>query len=118
MLTSLSRSLRRIFDTAFTKAGHAAAVWAGDSAATAEVCATAKAPGLRLVPSLDEAVKNRDTAITPGAQEPRLAHASVGAAAFVAGAGARIYSLEVFRRERSTRPGPHRPAAPRSPQVA
>lgn len=35
----------------------------------------------------------------------------VGATPFVAGQGARLYSLDLFRRERSTPPRPHHPLA-------
>ena len=68
-----------------------------------------RAPYLRVVPDLPRdpehlhstvrLVPDRDTIAV-------LAPASIGATAFVAGQGARIYSLSAFRRQ-----GPHRPHA-------
>jgi hypothetical protein len=110
MLTSLSRSLRRIFDAAFAKAGPAAAAWADESVERPMGWQPPARPALRLVSARNDSVKDRDTAVAVGAPEPRPA---AGASAFVAGAGARIYSLEVFRRERAGRPGPRTPARPR-----
>jgi hypothetical protein len=92
MLTFLSQSIRRFLNS--TSAPSRAA----QLPALLRALPVLPVPALRLVPS----AARPDISIAP------LASAS----AFVAGQGARIYSLEVFRRDR------RRPPRPRGPRHA
>jgi hypothetical protein len=106
MLTSLSRSVRQILASAVGRASAAAP-------ASAPIPSDAGAPAtrtLRLVRPLEARPDDRDTSIRVAAG------ASIGASAFVAGAGARLYSLDVFRSER--RNGSPHPTQPVSPRAA
>lgn len=60
-------------------------------------------PRLALIQGTKSASAKRDT--------PIAVALSVGATPFVAGQGARLYSLDVFRRERGGPPNPRRPRA-------
>ena len=104
MLTSLSRTFRRIFDTALGRTSSAASSPRAQSPAAASVCDAPAPPALRLVRSGAAPSAERDNSIRVTAQ--------VGAAAFVAGAGARLYSLDAFRHSRGG--NPTRPRHPRA----
>ena len=104
MLTLLSRTLRRFFDTAPARAREASPSPRAECAALPASCAMPRARSLRLVETAEAPRGNRDNSI-------RVPLA--GASAFVAGAGARIYSLDAFRLER-----PYGPPAPRKPRAA
>jgi hypothetical protein len=93
MLTSLSHRLRRLVDAALGRAEPGAPVPADVSPVMSKV-------SLRIVRDGEAPPADRDIAIRVSAGS------SVGASAFVAGQGARIYSLDAFRTARpSRRPG-------------
>jgi hypothetical protein len=92
MLTFLSQSIRRFLNSASAPSQAAEAL---ALPATVSAPPPLPVPALRLISS----PARPDISIAP------LASAS----AFVAGQGARIYSLEVFRRERSHPPRPQGP---------
>ena len=137
MLTSLSRSIRQLLATALARPRAAgvdelprALPAAGETLGGTAVSLTLAAPRLRLVGAPAQAKAHQDISIAIAAPLPGITGkpvgatgasgavggaARVGASSFVAGSGARLYSLEVFRRERrGGRPGP----APKRPQAA
>jgi len=104
MLTFLSRTFRRLLDTAAGVAPTPAPVDRAQWPIPVAACASPPAPGLRLVRSSEAASGGSDNSIRV-AEQP-------GASAFVAGSGARLYSLDAFR-TRGTRP-----TRPRHPRAA
>ena len=113
MLTSLSQKLRRLLNTSLRAPAAAAASPSPIPAVTAAASALPTAPALRVVRAGEAAAPSRDISIRVAAGS------SVGASVFVAGQGARLYSLDVFRAARQGgRPGPDSPAAPFHPRAA
>ena len=105
MLTFLSRSFRWIQDHAAAPEPSCALVQASPGSqqkagATLVFPVRPEPARLRLV----QGAGDRDSSVATRTVERPLERA--GAAAFVAGQGARLYSLEVFRRERRTAPSP------------
>ena len=92
MLTSLSQKIRRMVDTALARAGVEGTIAAAIPPATAATSNAKARPSPRLVRAGETAPADRDIAIRVSVGS------SVGASAFVAGEGARLYSLDVYRR--------------------
>ena len=111
MLTSLSQQIRRMVNAALGRAASRDLAAAAKRAAIAPASVPATLPALRLVRSGDAAASDRDIPIRVAAGS------SIGASAFVAGRGARLYSLDVFRSARRGH-NPGSPAAPSSPRAA
>jgi len=113
MLTSLSQKIRRILNPSLRTPAAAEVVAAPVPVAIAAASEPAAAPGLRLVRDGESTAVRRDISIRVAAGS------TVGASVFVAGQGARLYSLDVFRAARQGgRPGPGSPAAPFHPRAA
>ena len=112
MLTSLSQQIRQIVSSALGRAAPRALPALREPAAMTAASVEAPRPALRLVRSGEAAPADRDIPIRVAAGSP------VGAAAFVAGQGARLYSLDVFRSAHRRGGNPGSPAAPSSPRAA
>jgi hypothetical protein len=126
MLTFLSRSWRRLVNKAPLGADAPAQPPEASAASTLHAAAAAEArdlmvlfdtaaakaeaelrrPALRLIQGGAGAAPRSDTGVA--VTSPAPAFAKPAAAAFVAGQGARLYSLDAFRRER-TQPPPRTP---------
>jgi hypothetical protein len=108
MLTLLSQKIRRLVDAALGRSEQGSSASAPNPSASAATSAAATRPGLRLVRAGEQSPATSDISIRVAAGS------SIGAAAFVAGSGARLYSLDAFRKTRhENRPGPDTPATPR-----
>ncbi len=104
MLTLLSRTWRRIVDIAAGRAPAAAPAPIADSLALPAACAVSQAPALRVVGVGESPAANSDT--------PIRAERDSRKEVFLAGEGARLYSLDAFRAARKA--GSSNPHAPRA----
>lgn len=125
MLTLLSRSICLLLDRARRRAAppgsaRAPAARAPDAAESNEIGgmpvpqAAHHRPGLRLVAAPDAERRDRDRCVAESAWRtaPKFAP---GAASFIAGQGARLYSLDAFR---PARRGPRDPGPSHTPHAA
>lgn len=125
MLTLLSRSIFLLLDIARRRGRVAGAQRAAPGSARAgseqseiakmEAAAASPArPALRLVPAARPGSPERDAAVAAEAWR-RAPFFAPGASSFIAGEGARLYSLDTFR---SLRGGPRGPGPSHSPHAA